>query len=143
MKTEVLFRGQDESKVWHEGDLLHGVGAKNGKMFILPIVKNLASLGGGCDPLDGFEIVRGSIGQFTGHTDINGKRIFESDICKMIWLDGTIRIDKIVKKVDYFTPEYSSQPISVLMNINITFEVIGNVFDDLELVMKYGLTDND
>ena len=78
MKTRhFLFRAKrSDNGEFVEGDLIHGVSVKKGKMYILPIVSNLAYLKG-CDPLDGYEVVPETVTQFTGVTDKNGIKIFE------------------------------------------------------------------
>ena len=76
---EILFRGKRiDNGEWVYGDLIHGVGWKEGRLYILPLVKNLASLGG-CDPLDGYNVIPDTIGQFTGLTDKHEVWIFEGD----------------------------------------------------------------
>jgi hypothetical protein len=86
MNREILFRGQDiKSRKWVEGDLIHGVGAKSGSIYILPRKINLAYVEN-CDHLDGYEVLPETVGQFTGLTDKNGVKIFEGDV--VIWNDG-------------------------------------------------------
>ena len=76
MNRQILFRGLTASNKWVEGDLITGMGAKHGKMYILPHVINVAYLKG-CDPIDGYNVKPESIGQFCGLHDKHGKRIFE------------------------------------------------------------------
>lgn len=53
---QIKFRGKSIiSGEFVEGDLIHGVGSKYGKVFILPIRTNLAYVKH-CDPLDGVEV---------------------------------------------------------------------------------------
>lgn len=77
MKREILFRGYGiSSNEWVEGDLIHGVGAKSGNIYILPNKVNLACVKN-CDPLDGVQVHPDSVGQFTGMCDMDGDKVFE------------------------------------------------------------------
>lgn len=77
---EIKFRGERiDNGEFVYGDLIHGVGWKKDKMYILPAVHNLASLAG-CDPLDGYNIKPETVGQLTGLYDKNNSPIYEGDI---------------------------------------------------------------
>jgi len=133
MRT-IKFRGKDVTTgEWRFGDLIHGVGNKHGRMYILPITHIYPK---GCNELDGWEVIPETVGQLIGLTDKNGKEIYEGDItnagikgslARIIYLDGAFQYEYLTKpqKPDVYRFEYHK------MN---THEVIGNIHDNPELL---------
>lgn len=121
---EILFRGKTKQGEWVEGDLIHSEKNFNNKLSIIDWTK---------DPYQ-FEVIHETVGQFTGLTDKNGTKIFEGDIVMMNGLLSNNNVDVIVNKIDCFSPIFSSQPISTLISIGLSFEVIGNIHDNPELL---------
>jgi len=76
---EILFRGKRLNGEWVDGDLIHGVRSKKDKIFILPIADNLANFPG-CDPLDGFNVIPESVGQFTNLLNKDESKLFSGKI---------------------------------------------------------------
>ena len=121
---EILFRGKRvDNKEWAFGDLLH---LPNGDVVIL---SNKGYV----------KIIPETVGQYTGLTDPNGKKIFEGDIVKSCCCldDGktmAVKFDTLRRgwfpfacgdgcgccEVDTYSPEY--------------IEVIGNIYDNPELL---------
>ena len=125
---EIEFRGLDpKSGELVKGDLIHGVGNKCGKVFILPIRINLVYVKN-CDPLDGVEVDPKSVGQFTGLLDKNGKKIFEWDVIE----EGVVYFDD--EYLGFFVEgDFVECERKPLYHIPLP-EIIGNIHDNPELL---------
>ena len=85
------------------------------------------------------EIVPETVGQYTGLTDENGKKIFEGDIMP-VYEQGEEYYYKVIYNGDCFMlamldSEQGSYPLSVKHNIS---KVIGNIHDNPELLKGGG-----
>ena len=126
---EILFRGKrKDNGEWMQGSLF-------AECSRIEIVRGTCNNVG----IEGVEVIPETIGQYTGLTDKNGKKIFEGDILKSVmwWCDeeknglvtfkdgafGFIWYRGTVKMFHAFT--------SVC---NIEYEVIGNIHDNPELL---------
>ena len=133
---EILFRGKRTDKgEWAEGYYIHRptavcIGESNPSCIWVPPV----------DPDDStkiFEVFSETVGQFTGLTDKNGRKIFEGDIikCKVHEING-YRVRRGV--VEYHGVGFimNLDPNSWYDQKNISFdcEVIGNIYDNPELL---------
>ena len=118
---EILFRGKRKKgdKRWVEGDLTQGYAGYVGIMVR-------------CCAGTSFEVAPETVGQFTGLTDKNGKKIFEGDILStskwkgvVTWGDGY---------GGYCVQHGINRPaIDIVMN-EFDVEVIGNIYDNPELL---------
>ena len=133
MNDRYLFRAKRiDNGEWIVGDLSHH---KTGKVFVKPLNGSAIST---C------EVDKDTICQCTGLNDKNGKLIWENDICRRVLLP-TKRI-KTNFKISYVPYKCCISAID-LDGSNITFlsdyinnqyevEVIGNIFDNQELLEK-------
>lgn len=135
---EILFRGKrKDSSEWVEGRLLAAdVIVPSGQEFILE-----ANCIYGCDkPIIGCWVDEETVGQFTGLTDKNGKKIFEGDIVeftnKYTRKKGRAEIVFEAFKWKYSGCYYGGNPIVWLCidDKSVEFEIIGNIHDNQELL---------
>lgn len=88
-----------------------------------------------------FEVRPETVGQFTGLTDRNGKRIFEGDIVEAALAEGTHKgfswgCQVVVFDRGAFCLKDRRNEITPLCNYaaNVQFEVLGNIHDNPELL---------
>lgn len=126
---EILFRGKRKSDgKWIEGDLSRCLVV--GEIHIRKIEDNLSTTT--------HRIAPDTVCQYTGLTDKNGKKIFEGDIVKHFnnsednekYVIGCIKWDQDSCK---FVKE-KKDGAKYSINNKCTYEVIGNIFDNPELL---------
>ena len=129
---EILFRGkQTDNGEWIEGAYspFHlNFGEREEKPHIIIISDD--------EDIDGLwcEVIPEAVGQYTGLTDKNGKRIFEGDI-----VTGWFNHEKIVGYIFYGgNAQFFIQRDGIygigLDNSDCWLEVIGNILDNPELL---------
>lgn len=146
MSREILFRGkvnnprdlewpQEHVDGWVEGDLQQDRDLKsmfiNGWNYYYDGQLEREPFECSVDPK--------TVGQYTGLTDKNGKKIFEGDICKIInfKIDGIVDGNFIVvfdKKTAHYLFRGEGLCIAFDIILHYNVEVIGNIYDNPELL---------
>ena len=120
---EILFRGKrvDNGK-WVYGDLIH-FACNNGNVGI-----DNSFLVEDENKIETFDVIPKTVGQYTGLTDKNGKKIFEGDILKNEYDD--------IETVEYFHNRFIpfAPPFAFDSWHENEIEIIGNVHDNSELL---------
>ncbi len=134
---EILFRGKRaDNGEWVEGAFLND---RDGSFYICPVVSDITYGDNGNRRRIGcwYKVDPSTIGQYTGLTDKNGKKIFEGDIVRC----GTGRICKVT----FFTsPSFSGFDLVAIggfdsppphnWDLFADTEIIGNIHDNPELL---------
>lgn len=104
---EILFRGKDpETGVWYEGQYIHlhkttycfsGSEERDAENEIHQIVFEQMTDWNLPNRHLRADVLPETVGQFTGRTDKNGKRIFEGDIVEFYFFDKTRRNGELVE----------------------------------------------
>lgn len=128
---EILFRGkQKDNNEWIEGYLYI---TQRGQYEISRYSKSYD-----CERYTSV-VIPSTIGQYTGLTDKNGKKIFEGDIIdtpdrlvKVVWFAGNAQFDLhfIRYKDDVTTTNFKGIHMRDLKE----YEVIGNIYDNKEIL---------
>lgn len=127
---EILFRGKDIRGNWHIGLLAHV-----GNAWYISNKAGIATA---------FEVIPNTIGQYTGITDDNGKKIFEGDILGVtnddpdydyitkVYLDcDTLCVDVEGQDYDYTAIGFA---VDIWGDECDRVEIIGNIYDNPELL---------
>lgn len=140
MNREIKFRGRDKGN-WHYGDLVQEIRHNDNKLFdgTMTHIRNFEYKNGSYIG-DIFPVNPNTIGQYTGLHDKNGKEIYEGDIVYCQTKYGKAKA--IIKFIDGKFVAYWNSAITHPQNghhiacydINKKFEVIGNIYDNLELL---------
>lgn len=138
---EIKFRGKTESNLFIFGDLIQ---YENGDTAIFE--KKITRYGYEATQISNrTKVDKETIGQFTGLHDKNGKEIYLGDIVKAPLLDpifGDIIKDAFCNaeikfnKGSFVVSYYGSNHNIYLSDLYYKIEVIGNIFDNKELLKE-------
>ena len=135
--AEILFRG----KRIDNGKWVYGYYEfYNDKHYINVQTDRLNS--GGYPIREFIEVIPETVGQYTGSTDKNGKKIFEGDIVKVTYQTRNYYILTEIKEVSYNEKECCYYPMRWNESCEIcdyfteiqSIEIIGNIHDNPELL---------
>lgn len=118
---EILFRGRGTrgDKKWIEGDLFHGYNGYVG------VTKKLLGI-------ETWQVEPETVGQFTGVCDKNGTRIFEGDVIH--GFGGNFAVRWSPEICSFVAGEGRRIRPTMTYGTMKSFEVIGNIYDNPELI---------
>lgn len=136
---EILFRGKRaDNGEWVDGNYIHRT-QFYGEDF--PCDDHFILSGGEfhCDYYNAHEVIPETVGQYTGLTDKNGKKIFEGDIVDC-WSEGVNAKGTVQQRRDGLWIIYPNWQNHIMWGLcpdeysHTTVEVIGNIHDNSELL---------
>ncbi len=131
---EILFRGKRiDNGEWVEGC---GIIATENWVSIFTVIDDIDE---NSSEVNEIEVIPETVGQYTGLTDKNGKKIFEGDIVKSCEYDDVYFV-KYFDNDNYSAfdcvpdvPLCECNGLSYLVNVE-GCKVIGNIYDDKEIL---------
>lgn len=125
---EIIFRGKRvDNGEWVEGFYVLDPQADEGKESQIYYTNEHPC---GC-ALVPFAVIPETVGQYTGLTDKNGKKIFEGDILKF---EGQIGVLFYNEKFSKFMFQVKNSFACYQLDYTCDFEVVGNIHDNPELL---------
>lgn len=132
---EILFRGKhsEKSMLWNYGDLY----VDHDKVYI-----------GMRETMHGVrvygEVIPDTVGQYTGLTDKNGKKIFEGDIVQFFLITGRSLVPQGLRQVTFsagsfmIEDPYSGDDETISrIAASVELEVVGNIHDNPDMIADY------
>ena len=128
---EILFRGKSKGNgKWVEGNLLTDKGGNASIALIMEPARNSV-----LEP-----VIPETVGQYTGVDDINGNKIFDGDIVRLLY-DGdyiTTAGNGLIKRIPGgFQAYYKKDAVKSSYDFGenrYQHEIIGNIYDNPELL---------
>lgn len=139
---EILFRGKrSDTSEWIDGSMLKVT--IDSKTSYLIFGDNFSFAGSDVKSLSHAVVDPSTVGQYTGLTDKNGTRIFEGDIVTGLFLFG-MPVNAVVRFSEgAFGLEWlrgKARQFDAFTSVcNVTYEVVGNIYDNPELVEEMEL----
>ena len=129
---EILFHGKRaDNGEWVEGDLLQI------KYYNKPIIE--CKIMPQTPVSSAYPVLSETVGQYTGLTDKNGKKIFEGDIVEC-WSEGVKACGTVQQRIDGLWIIYPAWQKRIMWGLcpdndgNTTVEIVGNIHDNPELM---------
>ena len=134
---EIKFRGKVKYNGNHKfsGDWIYGYyrNNDNGNAFITETLDEYSNY-----IFDETEVDESTIGQYTGLKDKNGVEIYEGDILEYMAIADGKQTDKVIFDRGTFVVDYAEDYKQPVNEINHCAKVIGNIYDNPELIEKEG-----
>ena len=126
---EILFRGKRvDNGEWVYGDIIH-------RRYIKKDVVVIRTEDSGFDNYSDYEVYPSTVGQYTGLTDKNGKKIFEGDIVKGFYKPTDKLVCGSVKYENHLARMLIlNRGVCAGLSHCHHVEVIGNIHDNPELL---------
>ena len=129
--TEILFRGKRaDNGEWVEGDVLQTrYHSGHIEYQIMPQTPVSSAV----------PVLPETVGQYTGLTDKNGKKIFEGDIVEC-WSEGVKACGTVQQRIDGLWIIYPAWQKRIMWGLcpdndgNTTVEIVGKIHDNPELM---------
>lgn len=144
MENTIKYRGRNKNGVWAYGSLYVGKHVQFGEYALIfeesdtTTDKHLDNRNAVVFPIDEVKVVQpNTIGMFVGVCDQNGKEVYEGDILLIEDGEGEEYVSEVRKygEIDYITQDTDYDLLSWVDGF-ISFEVIGNIYDNPELLKK-------
>lgn len=128
---EILFKGKrTDCGEWVEGSLVMVCNGETLRRYPCIVISY------NDDAFDWHEVIRDTIGQFTGLLDKNGKKIFEGDVCRGITVDEFgYNPQEWIETVKYDCPSFIMGKYFTICSF-VSIEVIGNIADNIECLKQ-------